>query len=91
MEIPLKLGIKLSYDPAIRISGISIPTIIEKDTYIPIFIAALFTIARGWMQFTNPNEETVLRVPGRSSSKPPRLSKTENRGNCPRQEQPKVT
>ena len=46
MEIPLKLGIKLSYDPAIRISGISVPTIIEKDTYIPIFIAALFTIAR---------------------------------------------
>ena len=61
MEIPLKLGIKLSYDPAIRISGISIPTIIEKDTYIPIFIAALFTIARGWMQFRRPSTEERIK------------------------------
>ena len=25
-------------------------TIIQKDTYIPVFIAALFTIARTWKQ-----------------------------------------
>ena len=61
MEIPLKLGIKLSYDPAIRISGISIPTIIEKNTYIPIFIAALFTMARGWMQFRRPSTEERIK------------------------------
>ena len=60
MEIPLKLGIKRSYDPAFGISGISVPTIIEKDTYIPIFIAALFTIASGWMQSRRPS--TVERI-----------------------------
>ena len=54
MEISLKLGIKRSYDPVFGISGISIPTIIERDTYIPIFIAALFTIARGWKQPKSP-------------------------------------
>ena len=41
------LGIKLPYDPAILLLGIySEETKIEKDTCIPLFIAALFTIAR---------------------------------------------
>ena len=39
--------LKLSYDPAILLLGIhSEETIIEKDTCTPMFIAALFTIAR---------------------------------------------
>ena len=42
-----KLGIKPPYDPAIPLLGIYPKEIkIEKDTYIPLFIAALFTIAR---------------------------------------------
>ena len=47
MEIPLKLGIKLQYDPAIPLLGIyPEETRIEKDTCTPMFIAAIFTIAR---------------------------------------------
>ena len=49
-----KLGIKPSYDPAIPLPGINPEeTKIEKDTCIPLFIAALFTlftIARTWKQ-----------------------------------------
>ena len=46
-----KLGIKLLYDPTISLLGIySEETKIEKDTCIPLFIAALFTIARTWKQ-----------------------------------------
>ena len=46
-----KQGIKLPYDPAIPLLG-TYPegTKIERDTYIPLFIAALFTIARTWKQ-----------------------------------------
>ena len=41
-----KLGIKPSYDPAIPLLGIyPEETKTEKDTCIPLFIAALFTIA----------------------------------------------
>ena len=40
------LGIKPPYDPAIYPEE----TKIEKDTYIPLFIAALFTIARMWKE-----------------------------------------
>ena len=44
-----KLGIKPSYDPATLLLGIyPEETKIEKDTCIPMFIAALFTIARTW-------------------------------------------
>ena len=46
-----KLGIKPPYDPAIPLLGIyPKETKIERDTYIPLFIAALFTIARTWKQ-----------------------------------------
>ena len=46
-----KLGIKPPYDPAIQLLGIyPEETKIEKDTCIPLFIAALFTIARTWKQ-----------------------------------------
>ena len=42
-----KLGIKRSYDPAVPLLGIySKETQMEKDTCIPLFIAALFTVAR---------------------------------------------
>ena len=42
-----KLEIKPPYDPAIPFLGIySEETRVEKDTCIPLFTAALFTIAR---------------------------------------------
>ena len=42
-----KLKIELSYDPAIPLLGIyPEKTITQKDTCTPMFIAALFTIAR---------------------------------------------
>ena len=50
MEIPekkKKLGIKLPYDPTIPLIGIyPEETKIEKGTCIPLFIAAISTIAR---------------------------------------------
>ena len=46
-----KLRIKPPYDPAILLLSIyPEETKIEKDTSIPLFIAALFTIARTWKQ-----------------------------------------
>ena len=46
-----KLGIKPPYNPAIPLLGIyPEETKIEKDTWIPLFIASLFTIARTWKQ-----------------------------------------
>ena len=42
-----KLGIKPPYDPTIPLLGIYPEEMkIENDTYIPLFIAALLTIAR---------------------------------------------
>ena len=46
-----ELGIKPPYNPAIPLLGIySEETKIEKDMCIPLFTAALFTIARTWKQ-----------------------------------------
>ena len=46
-----KLKIVLSYDPAIPLLGMySEKTIIQKDKCTPMFIAALFTIAKTWKQ-----------------------------------------
>ena len=46
-----KLNIELPYDPAIPLLGIHPEkSIIQKDTYTPMFIVALFTIARTWKQ-----------------------------------------
>ena len=46
-----KLKIELPYYPAIPLLGIyPEKNIIQKGTCIPMFIAALFTIARTWKQ-----------------------------------------
>ena len=46
-----KLGIKPPYDPEIPLLGIyPEETKIERDTCIPLFIIALFTIAITWKQ-----------------------------------------
>ena len=50
-----KLTIKPPYHPAIPLLAIrSEETQIEKDICIPLFIAALFTIARTWKQPRRP-------------------------------------
>ena len=47
----IKLKIELPYDPAIPLLGIyPEKTIIRKESCTPMFIAALFTIARTWKQ-----------------------------------------
>ena len=44
-----KLGIKPPYDPAIPLLGIYLEeTKVKRDACIPLFIAALFTVARTW-------------------------------------------
>ena len=53
-----KLGIKPPYDPAIPLLGIyPEETKIEKDTCTPVFIAALFTIAKTWKQPRCPSTD----------------------------------
>ena len=53
-----KLNMELPYDPAISLLGIyPEKTIIQKDTCTPMFIAALFTVARTWKQLKCPLTE----------------------------------
>ena len=57
-----KLGIKPPYDPAIQLLGIyPKETKIEKDTSIPLFITALFTIARTWKQPRSPSTDEWIK------------------------------
>ena len=50
-----KLGLKLPYDPTIPLLCISPEkTIIKRDSCTPMFVAALFTIARTWKQLICP-------------------------------------
>ena len=57
-----KLEIELPYDPAILLLGIHTEkTIIERDTCTPMFIAALFIIARAWKQPRCPSADEWIR------------------------------
>ena len=57
-----KLGIKTPYDPAIPLLGIyPEETKVEKDTCIPLFIAALFTITRTWKQPRCPSTDEWIK------------------------------
>ena len=57
-----KLEIELSYDPAIPLLGIHTEdTRIERDTCTPMFIAALFIIARTWKQPRCPSADDWIR------------------------------
>ena len=52
------LEIELPYDPAIPLLGIyPEKNMIQKGTCIPVFIAALFTIAKTWKQPRYPKTE----------------------------------
>ena len=59
----LKLG--LPYDPATPLLGIyPEKIIIQKDTRIPVFTTALFTIVRTWKQPECPStDEWIQKVP----------------------------
>ena len=57
-----KVKIELSYDPAIPLLGIyPEKTIIQKDTCTPVFIVALFTIARSWKQPKCPSTDEWIK------------------------------
>ena len=57
-----KLGIKPPYDPEIPLLGIyPEETKIKKDTCIPLFISALFTIARTWKQPRCPSTDEWIK------------------------------
>ena len=56
------LGINAPYDPAVPLLGIyPEETQIEKDTCIPLFIAALFTIARIWKELRCPSTNKWIK------------------------------
>ena len=59
-----KLKIELAYDPAIPLLGIyPDKTIIQKDTCMPMFTAALFTIAMTWKQLKCPlTDEWIKKI-----------------------------
>ena len=57
-----KLEIELPYDPAVPLLGIhTVETRIERDTCTPVFIAALFIIARTWKQPRCPSADEWIR------------------------------
>ena len=57
-----KNSIELSQDPAVSFLGIYLEkTIIRKDTCTPMFIAALFIIARKWKQPRCPSADEWIR------------------------------
>ena len=57
-----KLGIKPPYDPAISLLGIyPEETKIERETFIPLFIATLFTIGRTWKQPRCPSIDEWIK------------------------------
>ena len=56
------LKIELPYDPAIPLLGIyPEKTIIHKESYTTMFIAALFTIARTWKQPKCPSTDEWIK------------------------------
>ena len=61
-RFPEKLEIELPYDPAIPLLGIHTEeTRRERDTCTPMFIAALFIIARTWKQPRCPSPDEWIR------------------------------
>ena len=57
-----KLKIELSYDPSIPLLGIYLDkTLIRKDTCTPVFIVALFTVAKAWKQPKCPSTDESIK------------------------------
>ena len=58
-----KLKVELPYDPAILLLGVyPEKTIIQKDTCNPVYILALFTIARAWKQSKCPSTDEWIKM-----------------------------
>ena len=58
----LKLKIELPYDPAIPLLGMyPEKTIIWKDRCAPVFMTALFTIAKTWKQSKCPSTDEWIK------------------------------
>ena len=57
-----KLKIELPYDLTVPLLGIYLEkTLIRKDTGTPMFIAALFTIAKTWKQSKCPSTDEWIK------------------------------
>ena len=58
MDIKINIKNRIPYDPGIPLLGIQPEeTIVQKDTCTPMFIAALFTIAKMWKQCQCPSTD----------------------------------
>ena len=54
---------RLPYDPAIPLLGIHLEkNMIQKDTFRPVCIAALLTIAKAWKQSKCPSTEKWIKI-----------------------------
>ena len=65
MEIPQKIKNESTFDPAIPLLGIylkELETLIRKNISIPMFIAALFTIAEIWKQPKCPSIDEWIKI-----------------------------
>ena len=61
-KFPKKLKIELPYDPAIPLLGIyPEKNLARKDTCIPMFTAALFSIAKTWKQPKCPSIDDWIK------------------------------
>ena len=62
MEVFKKLKIELSYDPEIPLLVIYPgKTLVQKDVCTPMFIAALFTVAKTWKQPKCPSTDEWIK------------------------------
>ena len=62
MEVPQKTKNRTTIDPAVPLLGIyPEKTINQKDTYTPMFIAALFKITKTWKQPKCPSTEEWIK------------------------------
>ena len=61
-----KIKIELPYNPAVSLLGIyQDKTVILRDIYTPVFVAALFTIGKTWKQLNahqQGNKENVVHI-----------------------------
>ena len=62
MEIPQKVKIELQFDPAVPLICIyPEKSMTQNDTCTPMFIAALYTIAKTWKKAKGPPTEEWIR------------------------------
>ena len=62
MVVPQKTKNRITYDPVILFPGAYLDkTCIEKDTYTPMFITALFTVAKTWKQLKCPSRDEWIK------------------------------